>query len=69
MRWDLRRAYLEGLDEDESVPFRMQESEAPMPGTPGGFRVRENVDAGVEVIDLNAMRESLEAARHQKGGG
>jgi hypothetical protein len=69
MRWDLRRAYLEGLDQDESVPFAMQQSEMPMAGLPGGFRVRENVDAGVEVIDLSAMRAELEAGRRQKGGG
>jgi len=66
MRWDLRRAYLEGLDQDESVPFHMEQSEVPMAGQPGGFRIRENVDAGVEVIDLTALRAELEAGR--RGG-
>lgn len=68
MRWDIRRAYLEGLDQDESVPFSMQETELPAAGAPGGFSVRENVDAGVDVIDLTALRRELEAGR-QKGGG
>ena len=69
MRWDLRRAYLEGLDQDESVPFSMEVSDLPSPlGAPSGFKVRENVDAGVKVIDLTAMRTELEAARQQKGG-
>lgn len=70
MRWDLRRAYLEGLDQDESVPFHMEVSEMPMlAGAPGGFRVRENVDAGVEVIDLTALRAELEAGRRKGGDG
>lgn len=70
MRWDLRRAYLEGLDQDESVPFRMEEGQQGpgFLGMPGGPKIRENVDAGVEVIDLSAMRAELEAARQAKGG-
>jgi hypothetical protein len=40
--------------------------------TPGlqGPTIRENVDAGVKVIDLTAMRAELEAARakRQQGG-
>jgi hypothetical protein len=55
------------------VPFSWKQ-EAAEPGeiTPGvsGPVVRENVDAGVKVIDLNAMRAELEAQRaeRQKGG-
>lgn len=67
MRWDLRRTYLEGLDQDESVPFRWEIREDG-PGVPG-FKIRENVDAGVQVIDLNAMRAELEAGRRQQQGG
>lgn len=31
--------------------------------------VRENVDAGTDVIDLNSMRAQLEAARGRPKGG
>jgi hypothetical protein len=39
--------------------------------TPGvsGPRIRENVDAGTDVIDLTAMRAELEAARAKREGG
>jgi hypothetical protein len=56
------------------VPFSWKEDASTEPGevTPGvsGPRIRENVDAGVKVIDLNAMRAELEQGRRdrQKGG-
>lgn len=70
LAWDIQRAYLDGLHEDESVPFRWRETE---PGeiTPGvsGPQIRENVDPGTKVIDLSAMRAELEAARSKQQGG
>jgi hypothetical protein len=49
------------------------EDEGTAPGevTPGvsGPRIRENVDAGTDVIDLTAMRAELEAARAKRQGG
>lgn len=68
--WDERRTLLEGLSEDEEVGFRLGEDDG-FAGMQGGPTVRENVDAGTDVIDLAAMRAELEAARaeRQKGGG
>jgi hypothetical protein len=71
MRWDVRRTYLEGLDQDESVPFAMQEAAewSGPTGAPPGVQVRQNVDAGAEVINLTAMMAELEAGRRQQRGG
>jgi hypothetical protein len=71
--WPEQRAYLDGLDEDESVPIsfegggaeerpeiaNLHPSEQP--------QTRQDVDAGMHVIDLTAMRTSLEGQR--EGGG
>lgn len=65
--WDLQRSYLEGLDEDESVPFRI-EFGGQLPTGEQGPQVREGVDPGVQVISITDMRQQLEAAR-SKGGG
>ena len=67
--WDYQQMYLEHLDEDEQVPFRIETS------TPGesagdvGPATRENVDIGASVLDLNAMRADLEEARRKRRGG
>jgi hypothetical protein len=67
LSWDLQQTYLDGLSEDEEIPFRMQADAGrrfrPGPGT------REGVDAGVKVIDLTAMREELETLRRQQAAG
>jgi hypothetical protein len=61
--------YLEYLDEDEEIPFQInapEDGDAP-PGT--GPAIREGVDIGADVLDLNAMRAELEEARKRRGGG
>jgi len=37
-----------------------------IPGMPSGPAVRENVDAGVKVINLSEMRAELEANPHSR---
>ncbi|HMG62784.1 MAG TPA: hypothetical protein VK599_07540 [Streptosporangiaceae bacterium] len=48
--------YLEGLSEEEGIPFRIEQA----PAGGDGPAVRK-VAAGVSVIDLDAMRQELEA--------
>lgn len=60
LSWDLQRTYLDGLEQDEEVPFAFKEADPFESGSP---RIRENVDAGTDVIDLTKMRQELEAAR------
>lgn len=68
--WDLQRLYLDGLAADESVPFHFTEEAPEMgAGTGMGPVVRENVDAGTDVIDLGAMRDQLEDQRRRKAEG
>jgi len=64
----VQKCYLDGLAEDESVPFSFREENTEL--TPGmaGPKVRENVDMGADVLDLTAMRAELEADRSKKGG-
>lgn len=52
---------------DEDVPFRWQDDGELQPGA--GPTVRENVDAGVDVINLTEMRQQLEADRAARQGG
>lgn len=57
--------YLEGLSEEEDIPFRIQQGPGQggredAAGAPEGPAVRK-VAAGVAVIDLDAMRQELEA--------
>lgn len=61
--WYVQRAYLEGLEEDQEVPFGWSEE-----GTDSGlpFTRREAVDAGTDVIDLAAMRDQLETDRRNR---
>lgn len=58
LSWDVRETYLDGLSEEEDIPFRMERGAGPGPG--GRPRTRE-VPAAVAVIDLDAMRQELEA--------
>ena len=51
----MREAYLDGLSAEEDIPFRIEQ--APAAGVPA---VRK-VAAGTAVIDLEAMRQELEA--------
>lgn len=52
----MRETYLEGLSEEEDIPFRVQQAPAAGEGP-----VTRQVAAGVAVIDLDAMRQELEA--------
>ena len=65
--WPVQRAYLDGLDEDESVPLSFEggEERPEISNLPASEQpsTRQNVDAGMHVLDLTAMRRSLEAAR------
>jgi hypothetical protein len=51
--------YLDGLSEDESVPFRLERRAVPAAGA-GGPKVRK-VAGGADVIDIGAMIADLEA--------
>jgi hypothetical protein len=62
--WDVKQAYLDGLDQDEEVPISFK-PEQPEPLEMGGARIRENVDAGTDVIDLTSMMAELEAGRRK----
>lgn len=62
----MKRAYLDGLDADESVPMSLREGGGDGEGLPV---TKRTVDPGVDVIDLAAMREQLDASRGQRGGG
>jgi hypothetical protein len=66
LTWDIQQALLEGLAEDESVPFRY-EATATQPFGAQGPRVRTNVQTGADVIDLTAMLDGLEAGRKPDG--
>lgn len=76
LSWDLQQTYLDGLSEDEEIPFRMvpdagrrfRPGEEAAPGT-AGPGMREGVDAGVKVIDLAAMKTELETLRRQQAAG
>jgi hypothetical protein len=67
MPWDVQQVYLDGLDADKDIPFqRNQDAGGRFGGgeaAPGmdGPTIRENVDIGVQVIDLAKMRAELEA--------
>jgi len=69
--WADKRMYLDGLIDDETVPISMEEGGAQgLPTGAAGPTIRSNVEAGTDVIDLNAMRAELEAERlARKGGG
>jgi hypothetical protein len=56
---------MEGLDQDQEVPFEFADST----GADPGFQRRESVDAGTDVIDLAAMRDQLEADRRERQEG
>lgn len=59
---------MEYLDEDEDIPFRLNEAEPGDSSEGSGPTVREGVDIGASVLDLNAMRAELEEARTRRGG-
>ena len=72
LSWDLQQTYLDGLAEDESVPFSYKGSESETGDlTPGlaGPQIRENVDMGQKVLDLTAFRAELEAGRARRAEG
>lgn len=60
--WDIQQAYLDGLDQDEDIPFsRNSDASGAFGEGEMGPTVRTGVDAGTAVIDLAAMRAELEA--------
>lgn len=61
--WDVQRAYLEGMEADESVPltFDKEGGDEVTPGVPDGVqRRRAEVPA---VLDVEAMLADLDPAR------
>jgi len=68
LSWDRQRAYLDGLSEDESVPFSFQATGTTMPEGPYGPTVRTGVKTGADVIDLTAMIAGLESGRKPPAG-
>lgn len=67
--WDYQQMYLDHLDQDEEIPFRIETSQPNEPAGADGPATRENVDIGASVLDLNAMRADLEEARRRRRGG
>ena len=55
---------MEGLEADGTLSFKGEDEGAEAEGFPateaGGPRVRREVDAGTDVIDITSMREQLE---------
>lgn len=64
----MKRAYLDGLEADGTISFEGEEGEEGFPAaSAGGPQVRKAVDAGIDVIDLTAMRAQLESKRPGEG--
>lgn len=61
--------YLEMLDEDEEVPFSLDSPKSGDLAGQAGPTVRQNVDTGADVLDINVMRKELEEARNARRGG
>jgi len=61
--WHIRRAYLEGMEADESVPltFEKRGEQDPAPEVIPGMQVRGAAPA--DVIDITGMLGDLEASR------
>ena len=67
LSWDRQRAYLDGMADDESVPFSFQSAPTALPFGPSGPQVRTGVDAGTNVISLTDMLAGFEAGRKPRG--
>lgn len=63
--WHIRRAYLEGMEQDESVPLTFERREVAA-AMPEDMRWQERRAEGASVIDITSMISDLEASR---GGG
>jgi len=68
--WHVRRAYLEGMEQDESVPLTF-ERDTPdasdagvLAGLPDGFAPQVRAAAPESLIDITGMLSDLEASRH-----
>ena len=61
--------YLEGMEQDESVPLKYEQAPAMPEQVPDQFRIAERqVDAeDAEVIDIASMISDLEAGRRATG--
>lgn len=60
--WPVQRAYLEGMEADESVPL-VTRDRGPGEAAESRLRWQERNQAPAEVIDLTGMIAGLEAAR------
>lgn len=55
------------MSDDEDCPFRLEDdTDASIAHGP---KIRENVDAGTDVLDLTAFRRELEEDRRNRRGG
>lgn len=62
----MQRAYLEGMEADESVPLTFERQGQEVPEVIPGMQVRGAAPAAPDVIDIPGMISGLEASR---GGG
>jgi hypothetical protein len=70
--WHVKRTYLEGMEQDESVPlsFEASEQEGPagvMSGLPDGFTPEVRQADPNAVINIGGMIADLDAARSSRG--
>ena len=72
--WHLRRTYLEGMEQDESVPLSFepsgpasQQGAGVMSGLPDGFAPQVRQADPAAVIDITGMLAGLEASRNSGG--
>lgn len=65
--WHIRRAYLEGMEQDENVPLAFERQEEQ--DVPGELRWQERKAEGASVIDITGMISDLEASRNSTAGG
>jgi hypothetical protein len=64
--WHIRRAYLEGMETDESVPLTFEQQDM-TEGMPEDMRWQQREAEGAAVIDVGSMISELEASRGSGG--
>lgn len=65
--WHLRRMYLDGMEQDESVPLSFEPQAPQAPELIPGMQVRGAPPAGADVIGIDRMLGELDASRHRGG--
>ena len=65
--WHIRRAYLEGMETDDSVPLSFERREEVREAMPEDMRWQERKAEGASVIDITGMIAGLEASRRDGG--